>query len=103
MIAIGKRKSFIFEKVWKCTVILAASYVSFSVFLCVSPVELTDGKGVGGGGWAWLRIIWPQESLALSKSFNTLWIYQYKMTWNISTISHENYIIQKHGDKIDMK
>ncbi len=36
---------------------------------CVSPVELTDG----GRGWAWSRIIRPQESLALYKSFDTLW------------------------------
>ncbi len=28
--------------------------------------------GEGGRGWAWSRIIWPQESLALYKSFTTL-------------------------------
>ncbi len=43
---------------------------------CVSPVELTDERvGGGGGGWARRQIIRPRESLALYKSFNTLWAW----------------------------
>jgi hypothetical protein len=46
---------------------------SLSQSSCVSPVELTDGKG-GERGWAWSWIKLPQESLDLYKSFITLWI-----------------------------
>ncbi len=44
--------------------------VSLSQPSCVSPVELTERRR----GRAWRRIIWPQKSLALYKSFNTLWL-----------------------------
>ncbi len=33
----------------------------------------------GRGGWAWWRVIRPQESLAIFKSFNNLWVCKY---WN---------------------
>jgi len=39
---------------------------------CVSPVEPTD-EGDGGRGWAWSQSIRSWESLALYKTFNTLW------------------------------
>jgi hypothetical protein len=45
--------------------------LSFSPFLCVASRAYTDGRG-GRRGWAWSRIIQPQESLALYKSFITL-------------------------------
>jgi hypothetical protein len=45
--------------------------VSLSQSSCVSPVELTDGRG-GEKGWMWSRSMRPQESLALYKAFNTL-------------------------------
>ncbi len=45
--------------------------VSLSQSSCVSPVELTEWRG--GRGWAWSRILRLQESLALYKSFNSLW------------------------------
>jgi hypothetical protein len=45
--------------------------VSLSQSSRVSPVELTEGRG--GKGRAWSRIIRPQESLVLYKSFSTLW------------------------------
>ncbi len=32
-------------------------------------------RGEGERGWARSRIIWPQESMVLYKSFNTLWGY----------------------------
>ncbi len=35
--------------------------------------NLADGRGGGWRGRAWSRIIRPQESLVLYKSFNTLW------------------------------
>jgi hypothetical protein len=38
---------------------------------CVSPVELTAGRGVEGAAWS--QIIRLRESLALYKSFNTLY------------------------------
>jgi hypothetical protein len=48
------------------------------------PVSQLDRRGTGGlrkrgnlmtgEGWAWSRIIRPQESLALCKSFNPLWV-----------------------------
>ncbi len=47
-----------------------------SLFLslpCVSPVQLTEGKG-GVGGCGRSQIIRPRESLALHKTFNTLWL-----------------------------
>jgi hypothetical protein len=44
----------------------------FSVFLHVSPVELTVLTGERGGGVAEEPIIRPRGSLALYKSFNTL-------------------------------
>jgi hypothetical protein len=53
---------------------LPSAICSLSQSFCVSLVELTDG-GEGGEGWAWSRIIRPQESLALYNSFNTLCIY----------------------------
>ncbi len=40
--------------------------VSLSQFSCVSPVELTDGRGGGRG------VLRPQEILSLYKTFNTL-------------------------------
>ncbi len=43
----------------------SASCLSFSVFLWVAC-------RAGGRGWAWIRIICPQVSLALYKSINTL-------------------------------
>ncbi len=39
---------------------------------CVSPVELTDGRG--GRGWASNQIIQLRESMAFYKSFNTRWL-----------------------------
>ncbi len=42
--------------------------VSLSQSSCVSPVEL-----LAGGRGARSQIIWARESLALYKSFNTLW------------------------------
>ncbi len=39
---------------------------------CVSLVEPTD-EGDGGRGWAWSQSIRSWESLALYKTFNTLW------------------------------
>jgi hypothetical protein len=44
-----------------------------SLFLCISPVELTDGGREGKRGWARSQIIRRRESLVLCKSFNTLW------------------------------
>jgi hypothetical protein len=35
-------------------------------------------RETGGRGWAWSRIIRPQESLVLYKSFKTLWVHP----WN---------------------
>jgi hypothetical protein len=43
--------------------------VSLSQYFCVSPIELTDGRGCWRGR-AWNRIIRPQGSLGLYKSFN---------------------------------
>jgi hypothetical protein len=42
--------------------------VSLSQSSCVSPVELTDGRGGEPGA----KIIPPRESLVFYKSFNTL-------------------------------
>jgi hypothetical protein len=44
--------------------------VSLSQSSCVSPVELSDGRGEKGVS----QIIRPRESLALYTSFNTLWV-----------------------------
>jgi hypothetical protein len=51
-----------------------ACCLPFSVF-CVSPVELTNGRGGGGGCGTWVRnqIIRPRESLALYKSSLVYW------------------------------
>jgi hypothetical protein len=46
--------------------------VSISQSYCVSPILLTGGRGGGGPGGR-SRIIRPQESLGLYKSFNPLW------------------------------
>jgi hypothetical protein len=46
-------------------------------YLFVSfPVRRRSGywRERGGRGWARNQIIWPRESLALCKSFNTLWL-----------------------------
>jgi hypothetical protein len=43
--------------------------VSLSHCSCVSPVEIPAGKG-GRNGRGRSQIIWPQESLALCKSFS---------------------------------
>jgi hypothetical protein len=43
------------------------------------------GKVDDGKGWAWRRIIWPQESLALYKSFNALW--QRELEWRRGRLS----------------
>ncbi len=48
---------------------LSKQVASLSPSNYVSPVQLTLWRG-GEGGWAWIRIIRQQESLALSKSFN---------------------------------
>ncbi len=50
--------------------------VSLSHPFCVSPVKLTERRG--GRGWAWSRIVRPQESFALYKPFNTLWSTPFK-------------------------
>ncbi len=42
-----------------------------SLFLCVAGRAYWRERY--GGGWGWSRIIRPQESLVLYKSFNTLW------------------------------
>jgi hypothetical protein len=42
------------------------------ITVCVSPVELSDGRGGGGGGGA-KSIIRRRGSLVLYKSFNTHW------------------------------
>jgi hypothetical protein len=51
----------------------SARCLSFSVFLCALPVELTDGrvggKGVGEGP---NHTVWRRESLSIYKSFNTI-------------------------------
>ncbi len=51
----------------------SASCLSFSIFLCIAGPAYWRERG---SGWAWSRIILPQESLALYTSFNTLW-YDY--------------------------
>ncbi len=48
--------------------------VSLSQSSCLSPVDLTDGRG--GRGWA-------SESLARYKSFNTLWGATVQALWEI--------------------
>ncbi len=45
--------------------------VSLSQSSCLSPVQLTDRRGVRRRGRS--QIIWRRESLALYKSLNTLW------------------------------
>ncbi len=52
--------------------------VSLSQSSCVSPVELTDGERGESRGWARSQIIRPRESLALYKSFRTLWVSRTK-------------------------
>jgi hypothetical protein len=54
---------------------LSRRQVVFSVFLCVALASRAYRRGIlgGGRGWAWSKIIGPLESLALYKSFNTLW------------------------------
>jgi hypothetical protein len=50
------------------------SVIKLSLFLILPVcrrVQLTDGRK--RGGWVWSRIIRPQESLGLCKSFNPLW------------------------------
>jgi hypothetical protein len=48
----------------------SAICLSFSVCLCVAGPAYWGDRG---RGWAWSRIIRQQRSLALYKSFNTLW------------------------------
>ncbi len=50
----------------------SASCLSFLVFMCVAGPDYWGERG-GRRGRAWSRILRPQESLALFKSFNTLW------------------------------
>ncbi len=55
--------------------LLPSPFSNLSLFLSlpsVSPIELTDGKV--GRGWARSQIKPPRESLALYKSFNSLWV-----------------------------
>jgi len=47
--------------------------VSLSQSVCVSPDELTDGKG-GGKGWCSSLIIRRWDSLVLYNPLNTLWL-----------------------------
>ncbi len=50
--------------------LLSARCLSFSVFMCVAAVEITEGGG--GGEWPGAKLYDRHESLALCKSFNTL-------------------------------
>ncbi len=53
----------------------------------MTPVEFTDGRWGGGGrGWARSQIIRPQESLALYKSFDTLWSHCFGFSTSISNL-----------------
>ncbi len=52
--------------------------VSLSQSSCVSPFELTDGKG-GRRGWGRSRSHRRRESLVLYKLFNTLWSHHFKV------------------------
>ncbi len=53
--------------------------VSLTRSSCVSPVELTEGRG--GRGWGRSQIIWCREMLVLYKSFNTRWVYSPCLIW----------------------
>jgi hypothetical protein len=48
-------------------------FLSFSVFLRVLPVELTDGRGGGGEGMGEEPNHRPRGNLVLYNSLNTLW------------------------------
>ncbi len=69
----------------------------FLMFSCVLPVELTDRRGGGPRGWAWSRIIRPQESLALYKWFNSLWP-QVSMQFPLS--AHHSHILYSNGGEL---
>ncbi len=57
---------------WSQSVLMIYGGPGFlAVSLCVSPVQLTDGRG-GGRGWGFSQIIRPPASLVLYKSSNTL-------------------------------
>ncbi len=68
------------------------SKLSLSQSSCVSPVELTYGRG---RGWERSQIRQRRESLVLYKSFNALWSNpSFRATWEVGT-SMGSYIFMK--------